>query len=371
MRIVYGLLCLFFLIFFHELGHFIAAKLFGVKVESFSLGIGPWYLHKTIRGTDYRLSLIPLGGYCGMKGEKDFAKSLEAGLDHIEAEPDSLYGIHPLKRLLIAFAGPFFNLIFAVIAFSLINGIGYSYYSYSNKIQLADEVYPELHSAARDAGLLTGDTIIEIQGKQIENFSDLMQIITVNPDKDLKVVVLRDNEKKNFTVHTDLDKDSGAGKIGVVADQESITKYDSPRYSFFGSILHGFLDTGKYISLTFKSLGILFKGVNLTNSVSGPARVADLLGDVVQDGFSLSFRQGLVSMFNLMALISISLGIMNLLPVPVLDGGLILFAMIEFISRRKISPKVLYYIQFVGVAIIGLLFIIGLFGDIKYFMRKI
>ena len=110
MNIVYGFLCLFFLILFHEFGHFLAAKKFGVKVESFSIGFGPVLLHKKYKGTDYRLSLIPLGGYCGMKGEKDFQKSLEAKLDHIEAEEDSLYGIHPVKRAVIAFAGPFFNL---------------------------------------------------------------------------------------------------------------------------------------------------------------------------------------------------------------------------------------------------------------------
>ena len=112
MKWLYGLLCLFFLIIFHEFGHFIAAKLFGVKVESFSVGFGPVLLHKKIRGTDYRLSLIPLGGYCGLKGEKDFQNAIENGLSEIVGEPDSLYGIHPFKRALIGFFGPFFNFIF-------------------------------------------------------------------------------------------------------------------------------------------------------------------------------------------------------------------------------------------------------------------
>ena len=115
MKWLYGILCLFFLILFHEFGHFIAAKLFGVKVESFSIGFGPILLHKKIRGTDYRLSLIPLGGYCGMKGENDFRKALDENLKEIQAEPDSLFGIHPLKRAAIGFAGPFFNFIFAIV----------------------------------------------------------------------------------------------------------------------------------------------------------------------------------------------------------------------------------------------------------------
>ena len=116
MKWLYGLLCLFFLVLFHEFGHFLAAKLFGVKVESFSVGFGPILLHRTINGTDYRLSLIPLGGYCGMKGEKEFQKAIEEKLPEIEAESDSLYGIHPFKRALIGFAGPFFNFILAVFA---------------------------------------------------------------------------------------------------------------------------------------------------------------------------------------------------------------------------------------------------------------
>ena len=131
MKWLYGLLCLFFLILFHEFGHFLAAKLFGVKVESFSVGFGPILIHKKIHGTDYRISLFPLGGYCGMKGEKDFQNAMEAKLPQIEGEKDSLYGIHPLKRALIGFAGPFFNFFFAFIAYSLNSSIISVEYSFS------------------------------------------------------------------------------------------------------------------------------------------------------------------------------------------------------------------------------------------------
>ena len=103
MKWLYGILCLFFLIIFHEFGHFLAAKLFGVKVESFSVGFGPILFHRTVNGTDYRLSLIPLGGYCGMKGEKDFQKAIEEKLNEVQGEPDSLYGIHPLAHFSILF----------------------------------------------------------------------------------------------------------------------------------------------------------------------------------------------------------------------------------------------------------------------------
>jgi len=370
MKWLYGILCLFFLIIFHEFGHFIAAKLCGVKVESFSVGFGPILLHKKIRGTDWRLSLIPLGGYCGMKGEKDFQKAIDENKKEIEAEPDSLYGVHPLKRALIGVAGPIFNLIFAFLAFIIISAIGYTYYTYSNTIILSDELYENTHSAARDAGLLTGDKIIQIGKNEITDFSDIISEISIRPDEDVLVIVDRNGKIIEFTVHTDMNKEEGTGKIGVSADTSNVLTKETPHYGFFGCIANGFKETFNTVKLTFKSIKILFKGVKVTSAVSGPARVTDLLGTSVQEGFKAGARVGFVSLFNLMGLISVSLFIMNLLPVPVLDGGLVLIAFIEFISRKKIRPKVQYYIQFIGLGFIAILFVIGLFGDISYFIHK-
>ena len=117
LTILYGILGLGLIVLIHETGHLIAARMCGVKVEAFSVGMGPILLHKTIKDTDYRLSLIPLGGYCEMKGEKAFSEALESNAKEITGEPDSLYGVHPLKRAFIAFMGPFFNVIFAFFAF--------------------------------------------------------------------------------------------------------------------------------------------------------------------------------------------------------------------------------------------------------------
>lgn len=368
MRILIGFLCLFFLIFFHELGHFFAAKLFGVKVEAFSIGFGPVLLHRRKNETDYRLSLIPLGGYCAMKGEKDFQKALEAGLDHIEAEKDSMYGVHPFKRLLIAFAGPFFNLFFAFFALTCINLIGYNYYSYSNKILIPDEKeYPELHSPAREAGLLSGDIIIKVNDNNTDDFTDLIEEIATRADQDIKLTVLRQEEEIVFTVHSDLDKKTGGGKIGIIADTESLQKKEKKPEWLLPAMGNAFLETGKDIFLTIKGFVTLFKGIDIKESVSGPARIADMMGQVVKESFADSLRSGFVNMLSFMAIISISLGIMNLLPIPILDGGLILFAFIEFLMHRKISPKVLYYIQFIGIAFIAVMFVIGLSGDIHYF----
>lgn len=367
MKWLYGLLCLFFLILFHEFGHFLAAKLFGVKVESFSIGFGPILIHKKIHGTDYRISLFPLGGYCGMKGEKDFQNAIEAKLPQIEGEKDSLYGIHPLKRALIGFAGPFFNFIFAFIAYSLISGIGYKYYTYSNSILINENI---TSSVAKDAGLESGDIITSINGKATNDFSDLIQEISVRPDEDLILTVDRNGQNLSFNLHSEMDKATGSGKIGIAADTSKILEKESKKYSFFPALGHGFLESCNSVILTIKSIGLLFKGVDLDNAVSGPARVTEMLGTTVKEGFSAGLKQGLIALLSLMAIISISLFIMNLLPIPILDGGLILIAIIEFVFHKKINPKIQYYIQFIGLAFIALLFIIGLQGDIKYFLNK-
>ena len=364
---VYGIVCLFFLILFHEFGHFLAAKLSGVKVESFSIGFGPALLHKTIKGTDYRLSLIPLGGYCGMKGEKDFQKAIEENLSEISAEPDSLYGIHPVKRALIGFAGPFFNFIFAVLASSIIAGVGYRYKTYSNKILITDEVQCLV---AQNAGIKSGDKIIKIDNNSTQDFSDLIQQISIRPDQDITVTVDREGQLLIFNMHTELDKSTGSGIIGIAADTSNLLEKEQPRYSFFPAIGHGFMETIQSIVLTFKGISILFKGVDLDNTIKGPIRVTNMLGTTVKYGFNDGFRQGLVSLLSLLAYISISLFIVNLLPIPILDGGIILFAIIELVIRRKINPKIQYYVQFIGLAFIAVMFIIGFKGDIKFFMNK-
>ena len=369
MRIVLGLLCLCFLIFFHELGHFLAAKLFKVKVEAFSVGFGPVLLHRKHGDTDYRLSLIPLGGYCKMKGENDFFRSLELDLDYIDAEKDSLYGVHSLKRIAISFAGPFFNFLYAFMGFVIIALAGYTYYSYSNKINLATDTYPEMHSAAKDAGILSGDVITSINGTPINNFSDLIMEVGSRPDEKIKVQVLRDNEELTFTVQTEMDKKSGTGKIGVAAIPDTMAKYEATRYSFFPSLFQGLKECVKAVKIQFKGIISLFKGADISKSVSGPARIADMVGSVLTESFSENLRTGIVNLFSFTSMISISLFIMNLLPVPVLDGGMILFSLIELTTCKKLKPKLLSRVQYVGIALILILFFIGLSGDIQYFMN--
>lgn len=370
MKWLYGFLCLFFLILFHEFGHFIAAILFGVKVESFSVGMGPVLFHKRIKGTDFRFSLLPIGGYCGMKGENEYKKAIEENLPEIPASADSLYGVHPLKRALIGFAGPFFNFLLAVIFSSLIALIGYEYQTYSNKILLAEDLNIVSSMAAKNGGIKSGDRILQINDKKVSDFSEIFSEVAIRPDEDISVLVERDGQELTFTIHTDLDKESGSGKIGIAADTSEVITKHTEKYNFFTAIPKGFSDTFNNLYVTIKSIKILFKGIDITNAVSGPARVTELLGSSIKEGFSYSAKSGILSILSLMSLVSLSLFIMNLLPVPLLDGGLILIAIIEWITRKKLKPKIQYYIQFIGIAFIALLFIISLTSDITYFIRQ-
>lgn len=367
MKIIFGLLILNIIVFIHELGHFIFAKIFGVKVLSFSIGMGPILFHKTINNTDYRISLLPLGGYCGMEGEEDFKNAIENNLSSFPKNKNSLYGIHPIKRAVIAFAGPFFNLILAIFAYTIICMTPLDQVILSNKIIIPDS---SVESVARNAGLKTGDKIIQIDNKKIESFDQIYEYVSLRPKTKMLIYVERDSQTLTFEVTTSLDKTQGTGLLGVMGDINSKTIIKTKTYPFFIAIIKGTEKMFEMISKTFQRFKLLFTGVDLTNVVSGPARITSILGDTVTEGFNYGFTLGLCATLELVALISISLGIMNLLPIPILDGGIILFALIHLIFKKEISPKTQYNIQKIGLIILIILFIIGTTGDIRYFFSK-
>ena len=448
-KILIGLIILSIMVFIHELGHFIAAKLCGVVVESFSIGWGPVLFKKKRGDTEYRISAMPMGGYCGMKGEKAFQQAIEENLSAIPKKEGELYGVHPFKRIIIAFAGPFANYISAVLALAIVSAIGSSYYTSSNKIAPVYYYNEADDSPAREADLRMGDIILSINGEKTETFADIVRLIVPEAKEEVTLEIERDGQILTKKLRPKLDPKTGAGiigfysfipleidgvkpsssaeltglkkgdlitevngievantidlnralgginektaELGVLRGGNKITKtvnlirtengidlglniknikVEIPGTGFFKSIVNGFVLTHKAFVLTFKSLGLLFKGVDFRQAVSGPVRITHMLGDVAAQGFKAGFLIGLSDILNFVSIISISLFIMNLLPIPILDGGLILFAFIEFIFRRQIHPKVLYYVQFIGIAFIGVVFIFALWGDIGYFLGR-
>ncbi|MBQ1984200.1 MAG: RIP metalloprotease RseP, partial [Spirochaetaceae bacterium] len=228
----------------------------------------------------------------------------------------------------------------------------------------------EENSPAQNAGLQVGDLILKINDSSIKNTVDYNKAIE-DLDK-FSMTVLRNGQEffipevEPRIIKADKDENSQKATVGIGFHAEKIK---TKTYSFFPAIGNGFKEAVNTTWLSLKSLALLFQGVDLTKAVSGPLRITVMLGDTAKTGFSAGFSTGIVTVFNFLAIISISLFIMNLLPIPILDGGLILFALIEAITKKQISPRIQYYVQFVGIAFILILFTFAMFGDISYIIN--
>jgi regulator of sigma E protease len=448
-KILLGLVGLGLVVFVHELGHYLAARLVGIEVEAFSIGWGKPILRKKVGDTEYRIGMFPIGGYCKMRGENEFREAYENNANALPQPKGAFYGASPLRRIVVAAAGPGFNLLFAVLVLSILWGIGIEVHTLDNRIVLVSDIEQGERYPADQGGLKTGDRIVSINDTPVTNYHDIQELIATNPEKNLPLRALRDGETVELTVRPNLDKSSGAGKIGVYfwsdpviaavaeggpadiaglragdrivrmngedfpytvalfrilrnrpsiltveyerngsplradlvveyADDgaanvgisyESI-QFRTPRLSFFGALAKGAREAGKTFALSVKSFALLFRGIDLTQAVSGPVRITYMVGDIAAEGFSQSFGAGLSSMVNVLALISIALCIMNLLPLPVLDGGLIILSVLEIIRRRPLRPRFISAFQTVGVVLIFGLMLFAVFGDILFLTRR-
>jgi len=438
-KIVLGLIGLGIVVFVHELGHFLAARLVKIDVEAFSIGWGKPILKKKFGTVEYRLGMFPVGGYCKMKGEADYLEAWEERNKGVMPEKGSYLAANPAARILVCFAGPFFNLLFAVFLLSLLWGIGFEVQTLGNKIILASEITPGEVFPADTAGLKTGDRIIEIEGHKISYFHEIQENIAVNPNKPLAVTVERDGKIMRLEIIPALEKTSGAGKIGVsfwadpiiesvkngspaekaglmpgdivtaangqtlynssdlkkVLDQKpdtlvleyernggiqgqatfnakdfeeeigfswALINYHTPNLSFPEAIAKGAKESIKTLTISVKSLKLLFMGIDLTQAVSGPVRITYMMGDMAAKGGPRSYVE-------LLALISIALCMMNLLPLPVIDGGMIILFLVELIRGKPAHPKAISIFQTCGIVIIFSLMFFALFGDIMFFIR--
>jgi regulator of sigma E protease len=423
----------------------------GIDVEAFSIGWGNPILKKKIGNVEYRLGMFPVGGYCKMRGENEFNEAWEQHKSGVEPVKGTLFGAHPLARILVFFAGPFFNLLFAILALSIIWGIGFEFQTLDNKIVLVSELYAGDTYPADEVGLKSGDRIIEINGRKINDFHDVLRNIATNPGKELPITVDRQGDIKNFRVTPELVKSTGAGMIGVTywndpvaadivpgsdaaiaglvpgdriirvngenvintvdvskalaaqgpgidsaiveidymrdgvenhakiihsqSDEEGIgivwprLQYRTPNLSPPAALAKGLSESWNTFVVSLRSLGLLFKGIDLTQAVSGPIRITMMVGDVATAGFGQIFGTGRRSMADFLALISRALCIMNLLPLPILDGGLIILTIVEMIRRKPLHPRMIGAFQTVGVVLIIGLMIFAVFGDIQYLVR--
>ncbi|MCX8013563.1 MAG: RIP metalloprotease RseP [Rectinema sp.] len=447
--ILYGLIGLSVVVIVHEFGHFLVARASGVHVEAFSIGWGPPLL-KFKRGmTEWRLGILPIGGYCKLKGEDSFRKAIEEKLPQIPSEDGGFYSAHPLRRISIALAGPVSNMLFAIIAFSLVAAIGITIQTAPNRIILSSEtgsfITQDRLNPADEAGLETGDIILSVEGKNIRDYRDLQDAIATNPGKPLRLEVLRNGMTRTLVVTPRLDPNTGAGVIGVYAYIEPLVgsvKRGSPAeiadirpgdritqangielrnsvdflklfsegterldltierngqllrttlvaqsaeeagiafegitrtekaHDFLDAMARGASETASTFAMTFKSIGLLFRGVNVFKAVSGPARITWMIGTAAQDQIKENGLAGLVPILSFLAFLSVGLAIVNLLPLPVLDGGLIILFLAELLKRKPLSPKTVYRYQFIGAAFVIVIFIVATMSDIVFFTGK-
>ena len=348
--IVSAIVVLGVLIFVHELGHFLFAKYFGVGVETFSLGFGPKIFAKTVGETEYRISAFPLGGYVKMVGENKDDELPEEDVHR------SFMAKAPLQRMVIVAAGPCFNLIFAYLIFIVVCMIGIP--TPTTKIGEVMKDKP----AAR-AGLREGDRVKSINGKPVSRWNDLAQLITESGGKPLALTVER--EGKTFVVQVTPEMRTAKNLlgdmvtspvIGVMVSKEVVTERVGP----LDAIVKGSEHTWNVTKLTVVAVGKIFTGSISVDNIGGPIMIAKTAGEQAETG--------LVYFLSFMALLSINLGLLNLLPVPILDGGHLVFYLWEMMVGKPVNLKTREVAQQIGLALLLGLMVLAFYNDIARYL---
>ena len=377
-KLFYFILALGPLIFVHELGHFLLAKFFGVRVEKFSLGFGPKLLGKKIGDTEYLLSAFPLGGYVKMFGEGGYieggAVHTSDGVDNIPAEKLPMETLRELTddekkfsfahkpvlvRIAIVIAGPAFNMLFAWLIFVVLCMVGVP--TVTTKIGEALKDKP-----AAKAGIQKGDVVAAINNMPVYRWDQIAEGVAASKGEPLVLSVKRGAQLLSFTITPEprVSKNLFGEKVdgfavGVASAGEVITEYFGP----LDALVKGTEQTGKVIGLTFMSLVKMAQRVVPMDSVGGPIMIADMAGKMAESGGT--------SFLAFIALISINLGVLNLLPIPVLDGGHLLFFFAELVFRRPVPQKVREYAQQIGMALLLGLMVLAFYNDIiRYFVTR-
>jgi regulator of sigma E protease len=344
------LLVLSFLVFFHELGHFTAARYFGIKVEVFSIGFGKKLFSKQWMGTSWQFALIPLGGYVKMKGQDDTKPGL------IEAGDDSYNNKKPWQRIIILFAGPFANFVLAAILYFTIAMIG------------ANALSPTIgqvvaNSPAAKAGLKVNDEILRINDTDVKQWNEVGKYI-VHSKGALQFYIKRDGGVITKIINPYISDSENVFKekikkrmIGIAPAPKVIKLNLTP----IEAISYAYNTTLESSKMIFKGVQKLIQGVIPSSEVGGVITIGKVISEASQSS--------IIALLSITALISVNLGVLNLLPIPALDGGHIMFNIYEIIARRKPSDKVFMYLTVVGWVILGSLMLLGIYNDISRLLK--
>ena len=345
------------LIFFHELGHFCVARCFGIGCRTFSLGFGPKLASFRRGKTDYCLSLVPLGGYVALAGEEEEETPIPPegkDIDGILFQKEELYSNRPAwQRLLVVLAGPVANFVLALILYC---GLAWTQ-GQSYLLPQISEVTPGSPAAA--AGIQTGDMVLSVDGKTVHEWNDVADGIGAGNGKAVSLIISRNGQEMTLSLTpeartrtTIFGEEKPAWLIGIRASGATGHTPLGP----VEAIGAGFRYTWDMISFTCESFVKLAQRVVPLDNVGGPIMIAQMVGQQAEQGFA--------AVLMMAALISVNLGILNLLPIPVLDGGHIVFFTLEIILRRPLSLKTREYAVKVGMALLLLLMVLATWNDL-------
>lgn len=331
--IISSIIIFLLVILIHEFGHFIVAKMNGVSVLEFSIGMGPKLFQRESNGTLYSLRVLPVGGYCQLEGE-----------DEENDSPNSLNNQSPLVRLKVILAGAIMNFILALILLILLMSVS----------RVSTEVSGVIKdSPAYSSGIQTGDQIVSINGENVSDGEELLKSIKESKG-DLNIGVIRDSQSKNIKVTPRLE--NNIRKIGVNFQEE----YNIKNFSIVKGFKKGLITFLNLTGMLYKFLGMLITGQLGLGGVSGPVGVVKEIGNAA--------KTGVANLIFLLAYININLGVFNLLPIPALDGGRAIFILIEMIFGKKISQEKEGYIHMVGlILLLALIAIVTIKDVIKLF----
>ncbi|MBU0952502.1 MAG: RIP metalloprotease RseP [Elusimicrobia bacterium] len=326
------------IIFLHELGHFVSAKMVGMKVEKFAFGFGPEIVGKTVGETRYAICWVPLGGMVKLAGGMD---------NESKGDPGEFFAKPWYKRVLVVASGPLMNYVLALVFFFI------AIYFWGLGVPTEKPVIGEVRAGypAAKAGIKSGDMIISINGQKIKLWQDAAEIIHKQAQKKLVIKIRRHNEVSSFEITPQMDKDFKVGVIGIMPDVQ-IEKVGMAK-SFLISAAH---------TIEINIVFFVYMWDRITKmekpEVSGPIGIAQVIAQTAKVGFS--------NLLILIGRISVMVGLMNLLPIPIFDGGHIMFFTIEgLITKKRASNKVIETTNYIGLTIIVLLMVFAFYSDFE------
>jgi len=341
LNIVIAIIVFSLLILFHELGHFSLAKLNGIRVNEFCLGLGPTIVSFTKGETKYSLKALPFGGACMMEGED------ESSDDERAFNKKGVWA-----RISVVAAGPVFNFIMAfVFAIVLIGNIGV------DKPVLTDVIDGY---AAQEAGLTAGDEIVKMGEKDIHFYKEISTYAMFHIGEPVEITYERDGEEYVTMLTPKYDEESGRYLYGFISSGQRV------KTGFFETIAYSFWELAYNVDLTIQSVKMLFTGTVGVNELSGPVGIVQSMGEVYEESVQTSgYYYAFLNMLNWIIILSANLGVMNLLPIPALDGGRLVFLIIEAIRGKAIDSEKEGFVHMVGIILLfGLMFVV-MFNDIR------